>query len=493
MVPLPTGCDPRAMPNERSPQTTLDLVDEELEALLAGASAIAAREVRATRTGPIYAEPPSAERLEALLGSDAALPLDGEPLDDLLESCGAVLAAGRRTTPAFFGYVFSPPSPIGVAADLLASAADQNVTSWRSAPAGTHVERITLRWLGELVGFAPDAAGVLVSGGSMANLTALLVALRARSQPDADRRLLTVYVSEDTHFSVAKAAAAIGVEPRTVAVDTDRRLSVDTLREAIDADRRAGRRPFCVVGSAGTTATGAVDRLDELATVAEEEGLWLHVDGAYGALAAADPAHRHLFSGIDRADSLSIDAHKWLYVPVDCGALLLRAADAGRNAFGSQDAAYVRALADEDVESYAFWDHGLELSRRFRALKLWMTLRYYGARRVAAAIAEDIAMASYMADRVREADDLELLTQPSLSICCFRHAPPDVVPAALNEHNEHLLKALQRDGRVYLSNATLGGRFALRACITNFRTTRADIDRTLSLVRELGSDKTDTA
>src|SRR5262249_54936548 len=152
----------------------------------------------------------------------------------------------------------------------------------------------------------------------------------------------------------------------------------------------------------------------------------------------------------------SMDAHKWLYVPVDCGVLLLRDADAGLNAFGSQDAAFVRVLADEAAEAYAFWDHGLELSRRFRALKLWMTLRYYGARRIAAAIAEDIAMAQYMADRVREADDLELLAQPGLSICCFRHAPPGVAPAALNEHNEHLLNALQRDGRAYLSNATLG-------------------------------------
>ena len=475
------------MLNQRSRDTTLDLADEELDALLAGASALAAREIRATGTGPMYAEPPSAARLEELWDSDAELPLEGEPLDELLESCGAVLAAGRRTAPAFFGYVLSPPSPIGVAADLLASAADQNVTSWRSAPAATHVERMTLRWLGQLVGFAPDAAGVLVSGGSMANLTALLVALRARTRPDADRRLLTAYVSEDTHFSVAKAAAAIGVEPRAIAVDADRRLAVDALRAAIEADRRDGREPFCVVGNAGTTATGAVDRLDALATVAEEESLWLHVDGAYGALAAADPAHRHLFAGLDRADSLSIDAHKWLYVPVDCGVLLLREADAGRNAFGSQDAGFVRVLADEAAESYAFWDHGLELSRRFRALKLWMTLRYYGARRIAAAIAEDIGMASYMADQVRDADDLELLAPPSLSICCFRHAPPSVAPAALNEHNEHLLKALQRDGRAYLSNATIAGQFALRACITNFRTTRADIDRTLTLVRQLGS------
>jgi aromatic-L-amino-acid/L-tryptophan decarboxylase len=475
------------MGQPQSRKATLDLADEELQALLTGVTTLAEREIRAARQGPIFAEPPSAARLDRVLDARAELPTEGESLDGLLDRCSAVLAAGRRAAPTFFGYVLSPPSPIGVAADLLASAADQNVTSWRSAPAATRVEHIVLRWLGQLAGFAGDAAGVLVSGGSMANLTALLIALRTRSRPSADRRSLTAYASEDAHFSIAKAADVIGVELRRVAVDDRRRLDIHELRSAIDADRRAGRHPFCVVGTAGTTATGAVDELDAIATVADEHRLWLHVDGAYGALAAADPSHRHLFSGIDRADSLSIDAHKWLYAPVDCGALLVRDPDATTTAFASDGAAYVRVLADDAVESFAFWDHGLELSRRFRALKVWMTLRYYGARHIAATIAEDIAMATHMAELVRESDDLELLAEPSLSICCFRHAPPGLARAALDQHNERLLRALQRDGRVYLSNASVDGTFALRACITNFRTTRDDIDRTLRLVRELGA------
>jgi glutamate/tyrosine decarboxylase-like PLP-dependent enzyme len=446
---------------------------------------MAAQEIAATRSGPVFDRSLSAEQLEELLDGDAPLPLDGEPLEDLLERSGAVLATGRRTAPAFFGYVLSPAAPIGVAADLLASAADQNVTSWRSAPAATQVELTTIRWLGQLVGFSSDAAGVLVSGGSMANLTALLVGLRSRSDADADRRGLIAYASEDAHFSIEKAAAAIGVAFRRVSVGAGRRLDVGALRAAIAADRDAGKQPFCVVGTAGTTATGAVDALDAIADVAEAEDLWLHVDGAYGAPAAADPASRPRFAGIERADSLCVDAHKWLYVPVDCGALLLRP-NAGPKAFGAGDAAYVRILTDEVVESFAFWDHGLELSRRFRALKLWMTLRYYGARRLAAAIAHDIAMAEHMGARVRASDDLELVAEPSLSICCFRHAPPGMANTALNEHNERLLTALHRDGRAYLSNAVVDGRFALRACITNFRTTRDDIDRTLTLVRELG-------
>ena len=461
----------------------LDLGEREVAALLSRAAELAANEIRAAAEGPIFGQPPSTKRLEEILDATAALPQDGESLDDVLEACAALLAEGRRTSPAFFGYVFSPATPVAVAGDLLASAADQNVTSWRSAPAATHVERLVVRWLGEFVWYSPEAEGILVSGGSMANLTALLLALRSRTAPDADRRMLNVYASDEVHFSVAKAAEVLGVALRRLPVDAGRRLAVTALRQAIEADRDAGERPFCVVASAGTTATGAIDPLDEIATVAADERLWMHVDGAYGAPAAADPASRHLFEGMERADSLAIDAHKWLYTPVDCGALLTRSQE---GSFGSSAAAYVRVLADEAVESFAFWDHGLELSRRFRALKLWMTLRYYGARRLSEAIAEDIALARHMAELVRASDDLELLAEPSLSICCFRHAPPEVPPAELDEHNERLLQALQRDGRAYLSNATIDGKLALRACITNFRTTERDVERMLDLVRELG-------
>jgi aromatic-L-amino-acid decarboxylase len=233
-------------------------------------------------------------------------------------------------------------------------------------------------------------------------------------------------------------------------------------------------------------STGAVDPLDALAAIAADEGLWLHVDGAYGALAAADPGTRPLFAGIELADSLALDPHKWLYVPVDCGALLVRDRAAAARAFGAGTGEYVRVLADQEGEAFAFWDHGLELSRRFRALKVWMTLRYYGARRIAAAIAEDIDMAAHLAELVRAGEDLELLAGPNLSICCFRHRPAGLPEPELDRHNERLLAALQRDGRVYVSNARIGGQLALRACITNFRTTRGDVERLVEAVRALG-------
>jgi glutamate/tyrosine decarboxylase-like PLP-dependent enzyme len=465
--------------------SALDLTDGELTVLIDAAQALARREIEATRHGPVFERPPSRERLEPLLEPGAELPEHGIELGPLLRTCEALLAEGRRTAPAFFGYVLSPPSPIGVAGDLLASAANQNVTSWRSAPAATELELLTIRWLGQLVGFSDHAAGLLVGGGSAANLTGLLLALESRGALDSDRRSLIAYASQEAHFSIAKATAVLGVQLRTVAIDADRRLDPHALAGAIVADRAAGLRPFCVVASAGTTSTGAVDRLADLASVAAEHELWLHADGAYGALAAADPDHRHLFAGINRVDSLCLDPHKWLYVPLDCGALLLREA---ASVSSSPDAGYVRVIAARELERFAFWEHGLELSRRFRALKLWMTIRYYGARRLAQAIAEDIALASYMGSVVRACDDLELLVEPSLSICCFRHVPAGMPPAALDAHNERLLVRLQRDGRVYLSNADLDGRFALRACITNFRTAREDVERTVDLVRQFGAE-----
>src|SRR5262245_34533020 len=263
----------------------LDLEREDLDAVFARAAASAAAELDAARRGPVYASAPSAAKLHALL--DEPLPVDGAPLDDVLDACGAVLASGRRTAPGFFGYVQSPPAPVGVMGDLLASAADQNVTSWRSAPAAAHVERLAVRWLGQLVGFDDDAAGLMVSGGSAANLTALLIAIRTRAAPDADRRALVVYVSDEGHFSVAEAAAAPGLAVCRVPGDGAWRLDAGALRDAIAADARAGQTALCIVASAGTTATGAVDPLDDAADVAAAHGLWFHVDGAYGAPAAA--------------------------------------------------------------------------------------------------------------------------------------------------------------------------------------------------------------
>ncbi len=445
---------------------------------------------------------------------ETSLPVEGEPLERLIEDCRTVISASRHNGhPRFFGYVASPSTPVGAFADLIASALNQNVTSWRSAPAATRIEQLVVRWLGQLIGYSQDARGLLMSGGSMANLNALFIAHRVKAGVETSRQGLwnmgspmTVYASDQVHFSIVKAADVLGLGREQVRLlkSTERfQLDVRSLRERLASDIQAGFRPFCVVGNAGTVNTGAVDSLAEIAEVAEEYGLWLHVDGAYGALAAMDETKRALFAGIERADSVSLDPHKWLYAPVDAGCLLFRDEARVLSAFSSNEADYIKVHEQESEEAFAFWDYGIELSRRFRALKIWLMLRYYGTRRVAAAIKADNALAFELAERIRQSEDFELLAPVELSICCFRYAPSELrqrlaaedvderarVNEELDELNARIMQRVQRGGRAYLSNATIRGSYALRACITNFRTTSEDIRTTLDIVREAAREE----
>jgi glutamate/tyrosine decarboxylase-like PLP-dependent enzyme len=442
-----------------------------------------------------------------------AFPIEAEPLEGLLTDCRAILEGSRHNGhPRFFGYVASPATAPGAFADLIASTLNSNVTSWRSGPAATEIERTVVRWLGRLIGYSNESAGLLTSGGSMANLTALLIAHRAKSGSDAASTglwnigtAMTIYASDQIHMSIPKAADILGLgrkQVRLVKCDDDFRMNVVALRRSISEDLERGLKPFCLVASAGTVNTGAVDPLNEIADVADEFGLWFHIDGAYGALAALDETKRPLFRGLARADSVSLDPHKWLYVPLDSGCLLFRDEAQARAAFSFDDVDYIKVLEQNADESFAFWNYGPELSRRFRALKIWLTLRYYGVRRISEAISEDNALAAYLGQCVEQAEDFELLARPELSICCFRYVPKSLQSklralrqdesagndSELNELNTKIMHAIQRGGRAYLSSATIGSRFALRACIINFRTTRADIDETLEIIRETGRE-----
>ena len=435
---------------------------------------------------------------------NARLELEGVPLEKLIDECQTMIDLSRHNGhPRFFGYVASPSTPIGAYADLIASALNANITCWRSGPAGTEIEKMVVAWLGSLIGYHDHAHGLLTSGGSMANLIALLVANRRKAGNDVARVGLwnsgppmTVYASDEVHMSIAKAADILGFgrdQVRGVKCDDRLRIDVRHLRERITDDLAAGLRPFCVIASAGTTNTGAVDPLKDVAAVAREFDLWFHVDGAYGAPGVLDPRKKDLFAGLGLADSVSLDPHKWLYVPVDAGCLLFRDEATAKAAFNTDEADYIKVHGLVDDETFAYWDYGVELSRRFRALKVWLTLRYYGIRRIAEAISGDIALAEYFGEVVEHADDFELLAPVELSICCFRYVPPGLkradrpsadVDAELNRLNERILAAIQKGGRAYVSNATVNGRFALRACITNFRTTKADIDEAIEVVRE---------
>lgn len=449
---------------------------------------------------------------------DSPPPMEAEPLAKLIDDCRAVIDGSRHNGhPRFYGYVASPSTPPGAFADLLASTLNPSVTSWRSAPAATQVERTVVRWLGSLIDYDENAVGLLTSGGSMANLTALLIAHRAKAEHAVtqegiahDARMI-VYVSDQVHMSIPKAADVLGLGQKSVRVipsDDRFRLDAKALDQAIQIDGKNGLKPFCVVASAGTAASGAVDPLAEIGNLARAHNLWFHIDGAYGAPAAMVKECKPMFAGLELADSVSLDPHKWLYTPVDCGCLLLRDPNAARKPFVAEGE-YVKVHETAELESFAFWDYGIELSRRFRALKVWLTLRYYGSRRLAEAIADDVAMAKYLADQVVADPDFELLAPVQLSICCFRYVPASLrnqlsaasndderhqLNARLNRLNESIMHRVQRGGRAYLSNAMLRGKFALRACIINFRTTRADVDLTLEVVRqaarEMESEKT---
>lgn len=490
-------------------ESSLDISEAEMCELSSQVTRLVTEYFSEVSTLPVFPETSGGKTIR---GIGAQLPLEGEPIEKLVGDCRAIIENSRHNGhPRFFGYVASPATPPGAFADLIASTLNTNVTSWRSGPAATEIERTVVGWLASLIGYSGasinDAHGLLTSGGSMANLTALLIAHRAKSDTDVAQAGLwnvaapmTLYASDQIHMSIPKAADILGLgraQVRLVASNDRLRMNVPLLRQTISRDLESGRKPFCIVASAGTVNTGAVDPLDEIAEVAKDFGLWFHIDGAYGALATLDETKRPLFRGLERADSVSLDPHKWLYVPIDSGCLLFRDEARARAAFSFDGADYIKVHEQNADEAFAFWNYGPELSRRFRALKIWLTLRYYGVRRIAAAISENNALAAYLGQQVEEASDFELLASPELSICCFRYVPPSLqarvlmrgegtpaIDAELDQLNTNIMNVVQRGGRAYLSSATIRGRFALRACIINFRSTRADINETLEIIRE---------
>jgi len=505
----------KASQASRPAHASLEISAAELHELSSRVTQLVSEYFSEVSTLPVFPET-SAGKTISQIGT--SLPFAGEPLAQLLDDCRVILDNSRHNGhPRFFGYVASPATAPGAFADLIASTLNANVTSWRSGPAATEIERTVVDWLASLIGYSNDtqeAHGLLTSGGSMANLTALLIAHRTKSGTHVSsaglwnqRAPMTIYASDQIHMSIPKAADILGLgraQVRLVAADDRFHMNVELLRRTLAGDLESGLKPFCVVASAGTVNTGAVDPLDEIADLAEEFGLWFHIDGAYGALAALDETKRPLFRGLARADSISLDPHKWLYVPIDSGCLLFRDEARARAAFSFDSADYIKVHEQNADEAFAFWNYGPELSRRFRALKIWLTLRYYGMQRIAASISEDNALAAYLAEQVEAATDFELLATPELSICCFRYVPPalrsrlesklrtrgddDSINAELDQLNTNIMNVVQRGGRAYLSSATVGGKFALRACITNFRTTRADIDQTLEIVRDAARD-----
>src|SRR5438105_5471199 len=422
-------------------------------------------------------------------GLDTALPRKGIRFDELLKIFreNIVPFSRQNAHPRMFGYVQSPGTPLAAFADLLASTLNANLTVWRSAPAPVELERLTIDWIRQILGFNAQAGGLFVSGGSMANLAAIAAARQAKDDSSGRSR---IYASSETHFSIAKAAALLGIgreNVRLVDVDECFKIRVDDLVAKITADLEAGYLPFCVVANAGTVNTGAVDPLAEIREIADRFQLWMHVDGSYGAFAVLAKSARKLFAGLERADSIALDPHKWLYLPVDVGCVIYRAPEIARAAF-AHEAEYTRIIGEKADEAFAFWDYGPELSRRFRALKVWMLLKGVGLDSLGEAIESNLACARHLESMVRASNDFEMVAPVELSIFCFRHVPVQLrngSPEAIDVFNERLLIALQRDGSSYLSNANLAGRFALRGCVLNYRTTLRDMDILLDDLRRV--------
>ncbi len=407
-----------------------------------------------------------------------------------LEALNAVIDGVRPGGPRFFGYVHGSGEPVAAAADLLASVLNQNVTSWRSGPSAATIERTVVGWLAKMVG-CEGFSGSLCGGGSSANLMGLAMA-REATLPANESGITkpgAIYASTEVHMSIGKAVALLGIgraQMRLIPCDDEFRIRTNLLSEAIRSDVDAGLKPIAIVGSAGTVNTGSIDRLWELSHIANEHGTWFHIDGAYGALAAI--AKPELFRGIDLADSISLDPHKWFYQPIDCSCLLYRNPDAAREAF-SHSGDYTKSYFDDPIENFMFFDETIELSRRFRALKLWLSLRYHGLANFREAIRNDLELASYFASRVDAEPELERLAPVPLSAVCFRYVPKGgASPDQLDELNRQILPKVVRRGRVLLSNATINGRFALRICVVNHRSTRANLDEAVSEVLAVGRE-----
>ena len=421
-------------------------------------------------------------------------PVPDEPLsrDELLDALRTIALEHATYTghPRFMAYITGAGTVPGAAADLLAAALNQNLGGWRLSPAATEIELHLGRWFASRLGMPATAGGYVTSGGAMAAFVALKAARDARagwSIRDLGVRAgppLTIYASAEVHDVNTRAADMLGLGREAVrAVPTDgaQRMRVDALRAAISRDVRTGRQPIAVIATAGTVATGAIDPLDEIADVCAAHGLWLHVDGAYGGVAALTDALRPLFKGIARADSVALDPHKWLYTPHSGGAIVVRDLRLLSDAFAI-DPSYVhddKAVTGRGMDLYAM---GPQFSRGFHALKIWVSLLAHGWSAYERRIAHDVALARYLWSRVREHPELEPMgPEPTLSIACFRYAPPSLrddpsSAATLDKLNERLMAELQLGGKVFPSNAVIDGRFALRACIVNFRTEASDID-----------------
>jgi len=439
-----------------------------------------------------------------------------EPLSADGESADTLLADWRERveplstaigSPRHFAFVNGSGAMIGILAEALTACINTNAGAWKLGPAAAEIERQCVRWIAQFIGYPDDCGGIMVSGGTMANFTAILAALRHVApydstpgglQDGARTGRFLIYMSDhEGHVSVTRVADMLNLgrtAVRLVPSNADFTIDVDALDRMLAADRAAGDLPFCVVAQLGSVNVGAIDPIDELADVCERHGVWLHGDGACGLLAAGLPDMRSHFRGLERADSLAFDAHKWLGVPHDCGVVLVRDRQRLRRAF-SISAPYLRAGAESGDGGIDYLEYGPQMSRSFRALKVWMVLRHFGVRGLRDLFAKNIALARHLHELVQDHPDFEVLHQPRLYLYCFRYLPHDLrercdepgVDLLVDRMNQEIADAIQRSGLAFVMTTRIRGKLALRMSICSQRTLEEDIDMTFEAMTREGN------
>ncbi|MBA2526757.1 MAG: aminotransferase class V-fold PLP-dependent enzyme [Pyrinomonadaceae bacterium] len=452
-------------------------------------------DLAATLDSRPVAPPATPSDLETMFAED--LPENGTGLDEILARFTSDIAphAMGVPSPRYYGQFNPTPLPIGVWADALCSALNQNAGAWRNGPTSAMIETRVMRWLCDLIGYGPQSFGTLASGGSEANLMALkcardnahagVVHAGVRAAPTD----LIIYASEQCHYSIVKSADILGLGRdglRKIPTDNRFHVQTDLLRAEIERDREAGRLPCCVIGIAGATSTGVIDPLTELATIARENNCWFHVDAAYGGTLAFSDQHKSKLQGIEEADSITFDPHKWLFVPFACGALLVR--EGGRvlrDAFDISPEYLSEDRGGADI-AYDFFRYGQMGTRRFNSLKLWMALKFMGRSGYEEVIERQISLTQYLAGRIDELSEFQRLGEVETAVCCFKFLP-ETARNATGEDQDHLQLRLQqqieRSGEAFITTTVLHGRRAMRVNINSFLTERRHVDDLLELLK----------
>lgn len=428
----------------------------------------------------------------------ATAPEHGEEIGAVLADFDRLIVPGLThwNHPGFMAYFAVTGSGPGILGEMLAAAINTNGMFWRTSPGATELEQVVLHWLWELMGLPDRCFGMIHDTASSSTLHAVVAArealedLKIRTRGQSGAPALVLYTSEQSHWSVEKAAITLGIgqeNVRKIAVDEQFRMKPEALDAAIEADAAAGRRPFCVTATVGTTSTTSIDPVPEIAEICRRRGLWLHVDAAYGGIAAIVPELRHVLAGCELADSLVVNPHKWLFTPVDLSAFYCRRPEILRRAF-SLAPQYLRG--SEDPRALDLAEYGVPLGRRFRALKLWFVLRYFGREGIVANLREHMRLAREFGARVCQHADFELMAPMVLSVVCFRFRPPGVAEAELDRLNRRLLDVVNETGKVFLSGTALAGKFTLRLAVGNLRTTEKHIELAWELLQSKARDLT---